>query len=54
LNIGDFTPYFLTSNRLEGLLSGNILVEDPTQNLKIISDDIQTQYLRLDNDSSVK
>ena len=51
LNIGDFSPYFLPKNRLEGLVSGNILVQDPTNNLKVTSDDIQTQFLRLDNDS---
>ncbi|MCY7311832.1 MAG: translocation/assembly module TamB [Chitinophagaceae bacterium] len=51
INLGDFAPFFLPKNRLEGLISGNILVEDPTNNLTITSDDIQTQYLRLDNDS---
>ncbi|MEO7925044.1 MAG: translocation/assembly module TamB domain-containing protein [Chitinophagaceae bacterium] len=51
VNLGDISPYFLPKNRLEGLVSGNVLVENPTNNLKIISDDIRTQYLRLDNDS---
>ena len=51
INLGDFAPFFLPKNRLEGLLSGNIFVEDPTHNLKITSEDILTQYLRLDNDS---
>ena len=51
VNLGDFSPYFLPKNRLEGLLSGKILVEDPTNDLKITSDDIRTQYLRFDNDS---
>lgn len=51
VNLGDFSPYFMPKNRLEGLLSGNILVEDPTGNMKITSDDIQTRFLRLDNDS---
>lgn len=51
INLNDFAPYFLPKNRLEGLLSGNILVEDPTGYLKIKSDDIQTQFLRLDDDS---
>lgn len=51
LNLNDFAPFFMPKNRLEGLLSGNISVEDPTGNIKIYSDDIQTQYLRLDNDS---
>lgn len=51
VNIGDFSPYFLPKNRLEGLVSGNVLVENPTGNFKISTDDIQTQFLRLDNDS---
>ena len=51
VNLGDFAPFFMPNNRLEGLLSGNILVEDPTNDLKISSEDIRTQYLRLDNDS---
>ena len=51
VNLGDFAPFFMPKNRLEGLLSGNILAEDPTANLKISSNDIRTQFLRLDNDS---
>ena len=51
INLGDFAPFFMPKNRLEGLLSANILVEDPTNNLSISSNDIRTQYLRLDNDS---
>lgn len=51
VNLADFAPYFLPKNRLEGLLTGNILVEDPAGSLKITSDDIQTRFLRLDNDS---
>ena len=51
INLGDLAPFFMPKNRLEGLISGNITVEDPTNNLTITSDDIRTQYLRLDNDS---
>lgn len=51
VNLNDFAPFFLPKNRLEGLLSGNILVEDPGGHMKIASDDIQTKFLRLDNDS---
>jgi hypothetical protein len=51
VNLGDFSPFLLPKNRLEGLLSGTIKVEDPTDNLRISSDNIQTQFLRLDNDS---
>jgi hypothetical protein len=51
VNLGDFAPFFMPGNRLEGLLSGNILAEDPIGSLRIASDDIRTQFLRLDNDS---
>lgn len=51
LNLADFARYFMPKNRLEGLLSGNVLIEDPTTSLKITSDDISTKFLRLDNDS---
>ncbi len=51
INLGDFAPFILPKNRLEGLLSGDILVENPTGDLKITSDNIETQFLRLDNDS---
>lgn len=51
VNLADFAPFILPKNRLEGLLSGNILIEDPTGSLIITSDDITTKYLRLDNDS---
>lgn len=51
VNLGDFAPYILPQNRLEGLVSGTILAENPTGDLKITSNDISTQFLRLDNDS---
>jgi hypothetical protein len=51
VNVGDLAPFFLPKNRLEGLLSGNIKVEDPTGNMHITSNNIHTQFLRLDNDS---
>jgi hypothetical protein len=51
INLGDFGPYFMPHNRLEGLLSGNILVTDPTGHLTIKSEDLQTDFLQLDNDS---
>ncbi len=51
INLGDIAPYFVPHNRLEGLASGDIIVENPTGNLKIHSDNLQTKYLRLDNDS---
>ncbi len=51
VNLNDFAPFFLPKNRLEGLLSGNILVEDPSGHMRVTSDDIETKFLRLDNDS---
>ncbi len=50
LNIGDFTPFFVKSNRIEGLLNGNIKVEDPQHQLNVAAD-FRTDELRLDNDS---
>lgn len=51
VNMGDFAPLFLPKTRLEGLLSGNINIEDPTDNLKITSNNLQTEFLRIDKDS---
>ncbi len=51
VNVGDLAPLFLPKNRLEGLVSGNLLVEDPTNNLHITADNILAEGLRLDNDS---
>ncbi len=51
INLNDIAPFILPKNRLEGLLSGNILVEDPGGDMKITSNNLRTQYLRLDNDS---
>ncbi len=51
INLGDFSPFIMPKNRLEGLISGNIIVEDPTGDINVYSDDIQTKFLRLDNDS---
>lgn len=50
INIGDFTPFFIKSNRIEGLLSGSIEVMDPFGNLQV--DAIaKAEQFRLDNDS---
>lgn len=51
VNLGDFGPYVLPKNRLEGLLSGTVMVLDPTGDLSVKSDDLHTEFLRLDNDS---
>ena len=51
VNIGDFSPFLMPKNRLEGLLTGNLLVEDPANNLYLTGNDILVEGLRLDNDS---
>ncbi|MBI3138451.1 MAG: translocation/assembly module TamB domain-containing protein [Sphingobacteriales bacterium] len=51
VNLNDLAPFFLPNNRLEGLVSGSLLVEDPGGHLRISSDDMATKFLRLDNDS---
>ncbi len=51
VNLGDITPYFLPKTRLEGIVSGNFKVEDPTGALRVTSDNLQTDFLLLDNDS---
>lgn len=51
INLGDFAPFFMPNNRLEGLVSGNVLIEDPVNNLFITTDDIVAEGVRLDNDS---
>lgn len=50
INIGDFSPFLTRANRIEGLLSGAIRVEDP-QNSFNVDADIKIQELRVDNDS---
>jgi len=49
--IGDFSPFFLKQNRIEGLLYGDIVVEDPQNKLNIFAENIRTEQLRVDNDS---
>jgi len=51
VNLGDLGPLIMPRNRLEGLASGTVQVEDPTGKLRITSDDFIAQNLRLDNDS---
>ncbi|MBL7740012.1 MAG: translocation/assembly module TamB domain-containing protein [Chitinophagaceae bacterium] len=51
VNLGDFAPFFAPKNRLEGLVSGNVLIENPTGNLVISADELLTEGFRLDNDS---
>jgi len=51
LNLNDFAPYLLPDNRLEGVVSGKLLIEDPVGALHISSEPITTRLLLLDNDS---
>lgn len=50
VNIGDFTPYLVTSNRLEGLLSGTVSITDPLGKIRVDANAIAEQF-RLDDDS---
>ncbi|ULQ53505.1 translocation/assembly module TamB domain-containing protein [Flavihumibacter fluvii] len=50
INIGDFTPFFVKSNRIEGLLTGSIEVIDPFGNLQVDAT-ARAEQFRLDNDS---
>lgn len=50
VNIGDFSPFILPQNRLEGLASGTIKIEDPYKKFNITAN-LRTDELRLDNDS---
>lgn len=50
VNIGDFTPYLVKSNRIEGLLSGSVSVTDPFGKMKIDLN-AEAEQFRLDDDS---
>lgn len=50
INIGDFSPFFIKSNRLEGLLSGSVEVIDPFGNLQVDAT-ARAEQFRLDDDS---
>ncbi len=49
-NFGDITSFLVKTNRIDGLASGDIIIENPTKTFNITSD-IQTDQLRIDNDS---
>ncbi len=53
VNLGDISPLVMPHNRMEGLLSGNILIENPMSKdkMSISSKNLHTQFFRLDNDS---
>ncbi len=50
INLGDLSPFIMPKNRLEGLLHGDIIIEDPQNRMNIVAD-VSTEELRLDNDS---
>ena len=50
VNLGDFAPLVLPKNRLEGIASGTVKVEDPYKKFDLTSD-IQAEQLVLDTDS---
>ena len=49
-NIGDVTAFLLKTNKIDGLVSGDIVIEDPAKVFNVTSD-LQTDQLRIDNDS---
>lgn len=49
-NIGDITTFLVKTNKIEGAITGDIIVKDPTKNLTITSD-LVTDQLRVDKDS---
>ncbi|MFN2458524.1 MAG: translocation/assembly module TamB domain-containing protein [Chitinophagaceae bacterium] len=50
INLGDLSPFLTKQNRIEGLLSGTIRVEDPQKRFNVTSD-FTAEQLRVDNDS---
>jgi hypothetical protein len=50
INIGDFSPFLTKKNRIEGTLSGEAVIEDPNNALRI-SSTLHVNELRYDNDS---
>jgi len=50
LNIGDVTSFLVKTNKIDGLVSGDIIVEDPAKIFNVTSD-LQTDQLRIDDDS---
>jgi hypothetical protein len=50
INLGDVSPYLSGRDRIEGLLSGDAIIEDP-QNKFNVTSRLKTEELRIDNDS---
>ena len=49
-NLGDVSPFLVKTNKIDGLISGDITIEDPSKTFNITSD-VQTDQLSIDNDS---
>lgn len=50
INIGDFSPFITKSDRIEGIVNGDVTVEDPEKSLNVKSN-LKGSALRFDNDS---
>ena len=50
LNLGDLSPLIIKDSRIEGTLSGKIVLDDPTEKL-LINADLKGSAIKLDNDS---
>ena len=51
LNVGDLSPLITNQNRIEGVASGKIIIEDPQNKFNITTEDLKVEDLRLDDDS---
>jgi hypothetical protein len=51
VNLGDFAPFFAPKTRLEGLVSGSVLVQNPTTSMVVTSNQLLAEGFWLDNDS---
>ncbi|SDC08974.1 translocation/assembly module TamB domain-containing protein [Niabella drilacis] len=51
LNLGDLSKYIVPDNRLEGMISGDFLLENPGKNMRVISNNFTGNAIRFDNDS---
>ena len=49
-NLGDVSAFLVKTNKIDGLISGDITIEDPSKTFNITSD-VQTDQLSIDNDS---
>lgn len=50
VNIGDFSPFLTKQNRIEGLLNGTAVVEDPQRRFNVTTD-LHLSELRIDDDT---